>query len=51
MLVDKCECGRVRKYRDWHMPTLENGMLREITENIHRITFIDRKCPACKVKK
>ncbi len=32
------------------MPSLENGMLREITENIHRIIFKEGKCPACKVK-
>jgi hypothetical protein len=35
----------------WHFPTVTNGMIREIAENIHRIVFVKGVCPACKVKR
>jgi hypothetical protein len=36
--------------RDWKHPTMENGMVQQITENYHRIIFIEGKCPVCKVQ-
>lgn len=50
ILIEKCPCGRIRVKRDWKHPTMENGMVQQITENYHRIIFIEGKCPACKVQ-
>jgi phage FluMu protein Com len=31
------------------MPSMENGMLKEISQNLNRIIFVEKKCPACRV--